>query len=279
MIRIIRVVVFQSDFAGCAQTRAPFDPGINLDTCVAPIHTMASRGYDEDEEEDVNFDTLESTLLGEAFYGNSKAAAVHGMDLDKKINLSVRVQNDLVRSEKKGEKRINIKGREDRATSEQVLDPRTRLILLKLLNLGFLTQIDGCLSTGKEANVYYAKGENDKEYAVKIFKTSILVFKDRDKYVSGEYRFRHGYCRSNPRKMVKVWAEKEMRNLKRLQQAGLFAPVPHLLKSHVLIMVNCVTSPLKCLWLTLKVYNLRLLRVGFYWRERLVCAEIERRTA
>jgi RIO kinase 1 len=33
--------------------------------------------------------------------------------------------------------------------------------------------------------------------------------------VSGEYRFRHGYCKSNPRKMVKVWAEKEMRNLKR----------------------------------------------------------------
>lgn len=31
-----------------------------------------------------------------------------------------------------------------------------------------------------------------------------MVFKDRDKYVSGEYRYRHGYCRSNPRKMVKV---------------------------------------------------------------------------
>ncbi len=72
----------------------------------------------------------------------------------------------------------------------------------------------GCLSTGKEANVYYARGPDDAEFAVKIFKTSILVFKDRDKYVSGEYRFRNGYCRSNPRKMVKTWAEKEMRNLK-----------------------------------------------------------------
>lgn len=26
-------------------------------------------------------------------------------------------------------------------------------------------------------------------------------------------RFRHGYCKGNPRKMVKTWAEKEMRNL------------------------------------------------------------------
>lgn len=41
----------------------------------------------------------------------------------------------------------------------QVMDPRTRMILFKLLNQGFFRQIDGCLSTGKEANVYYAVGE------------------------------------------------------------------------------------------------------------------------
>ena len=71
---------------------------------------------------------------------------------------------------------------------------------------------------------------------MKIFKTSILVFKDRDRYVSGEHRFRHGYCRSNPRKMVKTWAEKEMRNLKRLHTSNIPCPVPWLLKSHVLVM-------------------------------------------
>ena len=40
----------------------------------------------------------------------------------------------------------------------QVMDPRTRMILFKLLNQGFFSQINGCLSTGKEANVYYAVG-------------------------------------------------------------------------------------------------------------------------
>lgn len=54
--------------------------------------------------------------------------------------------------------------------------------------------------------------------------------------MSGEYRFRNGYCKSNPRKMVKVWAEKEMRNLKRIYGAGIPCPNPHLLKSHVLVM-------------------------------------------
>jgi RIO kinase 1 len=73
----------------------------------------------------------------------------------------------------------------------------------------------GCLSTGKEANVYLAEGSMDlvtmekiapnapkKHFAIKIFKTSILIFKDRERYVSGEFRFRKGHCKSNPRKMV-----------------------------------------------------------------------------
>ena len=143
-------------------------------------------------------------------------------------------------------KRTSHTGRDDRATSEQCLDPRTRLILFKMLSTGFLQLIDGCLSTGKEANVYYAKAgtatstnantpainlhgnmvempslddpmnatnpkkkkkptlaqetanavdANVMEYAIKIYKTSILVFKDRDKYVSGEHRWRRGYCK------------------------------------------------------------------------------------
>ena len=71
---------------------------------------------------------------------------------------------------------------------------------------------------------------------MKVYKTSVLVFKDRDRYVTGEHRWRRGYCKSNPRKMVKLWAEKEMRNLKRLNAAGVPSPTPLLLKAHVLLM-------------------------------------------
>lgn len=125
-------------------------------------------------------------------------------------------------------------GRDDRATTEQVLDPRTRLILFKLLASGQISEINGCVSTGKEANVYHALCPDGSSMALKIYKTSILVFKDRDRYVSGEFRFRSGYSRSNPRKMVKLWAEKEMRNLKRLHGAGLPVPNPTILRMHVL---------------------------------------------
>lgn len=135
------------------------------------------------------------------------------------------------------------KDRADRATSEQVLDPRTRMLLLQMINRGIVSEIHGCVSTGKEANVYHALTTDDSEEdaapvhrAIKVYKTSILVFKDRDKYVTGEYRFRSGFNKSNNRAMVKVWAEKEMRNLKRLHAAGIPCPEPLHLRLHVLVM-------------------------------------------
>jgi RIO kinase 1 len=153
-------------------------------------------------------------------------------------NLSNATANVLKESSKKKEnEKIRSKDKADRATVEQVLDPRTRMIIFKLLNRGFITEINGCISTGKEANVYHATTTTEQQdRAVKVYKTSILIFKDRDKYVSGEFRFRHGYCKHNPRKMVRTWAEKEMRNLIRLHQAGIPCPEPIILRSHVLVM-------------------------------------------
>ncbi|KAF6161466.1 hypothetical protein GIB67_009345 [Kingdonia uniflora] len=124
----------------------------------------------------------------------------------------------------------------DRATVEQAIDPRTRMILFKMLNRGVFHDINGCISTGKEANVYHATNNDGSELAIKVYKTSILVFKDRDRYVQGDFRFRHGYCKHNPRKMVKTWAEKEMRNLQRLKAAGIRCPTTIRLQHHVLVM-------------------------------------------
>ena len=145
-----------------------------------------------------------------------------------------------------GEKeRTHGKDKSDRATSEQVLDPRTRMILLQMINRGIISEVNGCLSTGKEANVYGAVSippsqDNEEPLpihrAIKVYKTSILVFKDRDRYVTGEYRFRGGYNKGNNRAMVKVWAEKEFRNLKRLYLAGIPCPEPVYLRLHVLVM-------------------------------------------
>ncbi|KAI8966810.1 Serine/threonine-protein kinase Rio1 [Daldinia sp. FL1419] len=133
------------------------------------------------------------------------------------------------------------KDKADRATSEQVLDQRTRMILYQMINRGVVSEIHGAISTGKEANVYGAIAYPDLDgppvhRAVKVYKTAILSFKDRERYITGEHRFRSGADKGNSRKMVKLWAEKEFRNLRRIHSAGISCPEPIQLKLHVLVM-------------------------------------------
>ncbi|KAG2392132.1 hypothetical protein C9374_012384 [Naegleria lovaniensis] len=201
--------------------------------------------------------------------------------LENNINRVVipsHVRSAIYTSERKQiEKKIKEGNKmEDRATVEGVMDKKTRMMLYKFRNNGTLDSINGCCSTGKEANVYHAtagqpyegnvienipgasmntsttsQGEeasphtcsnNDDDdmmrtdLAIKIYKTSVLEFRDRDRYVTGDRRFKHGYCKSNPRKMVSVWAEKELRNLRRMDEVGIRVPKVIALKQHILIM-------------------------------------------
>ena len=126
--------------------------------------------------------------------------------------------------------------RDTRATVDQVLDPKTIEVLQKMQKQALYDELAGCISTGKEANVYFGVKDDGSSVAVKVYKTSILGFRDRDEYVDGEFRFRHGYCKRNPRKMVSLWAEKEQRNLHRLNQAGINCPVVLRCKRNVLVM-------------------------------------------
>ena len=255
----------EDDFGNTFPARSPpiaasVPPAVVPSVAVPPRHQQSDDFYydDEDEDDDDEEDWYDdddfrstganaTTSSGISNHYNSAAAVFSS----KTVNLlSHSVANRVTQlQEMELSKTAKTQGRDDRATSEQVMDPRTRMILFKLLSRGFLETIDGCLSTGKEANVYYAKAGNKQqqqqqsselaevtEFAIKIYKTSILVFKDRDRYVSGEHRWKRGYCKSNPRKMVKVWAEKEMRNYKRIYGAGIPTPCPILLKGHVLVM-------------------------------------------
>ena len=155
---------------------------------------------------------------------------VDKINIDKYEGPAKAMNKVLEQNRRDENNRFRVKDKSDRATMEQVMDPRTRMILFKLLNRNFISEINGCISTGKEANVYHCTTSNEPDRAIKIYKTSILVFKDRDKYVSGEFRFRGGYGRKNPRKMVRTWAEKEMRNLTRLWNCGIPCPKPILLR-------------------------------------------------
>ncbi|XP_030036490.2 serine/threonine-protein kinase RIO3 [Manduca sexta] len=133
--------------------------------------------------------------------------------------------------------------KESQATAEMGLDEPTRLILFKLINNGMLEDINGVISTGKESVVLHANGDTSfpdlvvpKECAIKIFKTTLNEFKTRDKYIEADYRFKDRFSKQNPRKIVHMWAEKEMHNMMRLQKIGINCPEMVCLKKHVLVM-------------------------------------------
>lgn len=132
--------------------------------------------------------------------------------------------------------------KKEHSTQEQTLDPKTRLILFKLVDGGVLEDVNGCINTGKEANVYHASGGSvegkiiPSNCAIKVFKTTLNEFKNRDKYIRNDYRFHDSISKQNPRKFIKVWAEKEMRNLIRLSKGGVNCPEVVLLRKHVLVM-------------------------------------------
>lgn len=197
-----------------------------------------SRGDSEIQLEDKHWDFKQfkapKHITLEAQYANKVNEAM--LRLKENALPSAILTSIKATERREDENRMRIKDKGDRATVELVLDARTRLVLYKLIKNGTLDEISGCVSTGKEANVYYAVDAAKQEYAVKIYKTSILVFKDRSRYVEGEFRFRRGYNGTNPRKMVTLWAEKEMRNLKRLIEAGIPCPKPLYVKQNVLLM-------------------------------------------
>ena len=53
------------------------------------------------------------------------------------------------------------------------------------------------------------------ECALKVFKTTLVEFKTREKYIKADYRFKDRFRKQNPRKVIHMWAEKEMHNLNR----------------------------------------------------------------
>jgi RIO kinase 3 len=74
------------------------------------------------------------------------------------------------------------------------MDEKSRLLIFKMMNQGILDEVNGAINTGKEAVVYHGVGSNaDKEIpqgevAIKVFKTTLNEFRNREPYIKEDYR-------------------------------------------------------------------------------------------
>ena len=132
-------------------------------------------------------------------------------------------------------RRERIKDISDRITHDATISLETRKLLYSLLNKGIISEFVGILSSGKEANVYYGKGQDGREIAIKIYRQIAQTSKWMIEYITGDPRF-HKFRKKNIRSLIKTWAMKEYKNLKRAREAGVRVPEPLHVKNNIVIM-------------------------------------------
>jgi RIO kinase 1 len=152
--------------------------------------------------------------------------------------MSRKAQERLAHNERRVERRDKILIHDmtkERATVEEVFDQTTRMVVFDLLNSGVLYELNGVVSSGKEARVYWGKNKGGADLAVKIYLTSSAVFKKGMlKYIEGDPRFTA--VKRDTRSLIAVWAQKEFRNLKEATEARVRVPKPIAVKSNVVVM-------------------------------------------
>jgi len=116
-----------------------------------------------------------------------------------------------------------------------VFDKSTLMALYDLVNHGVFEVLQGVISTGKEAHVFRALDKNGDYLAVKIFRTATTDFRDSIwKYIDGDPRFTN--IRKNKWYLMKLWAKKEYKNLRRAYDSGIRVPEPIRVSGNVLVM-------------------------------------------
>ena len=130
--------------------------------------------------------------------------------------------------------RVKKRRSEDFKVEENVFDKPTLETLYKLTNKGLITAMGGSISTGKEANVFYAIGEDNRELAIKIYRITTSNFKAMTDYLLGDPRFAN--IRHSKKSIVFEWTKKELKNLKRAGEAGVRVPEPIVSERNILLM-------------------------------------------
>jgi len=126
-----------------------------------------------------------------------------------------------------------LKGAEYREAWEGVFDVKTLEAIETLKRRRVIEDLYWVVSTGKEADVFYAKSPSGDDLAVKIYRIHTSKFRRVDIYVLGDKRF--GRARS----VIKSkwsWARREFKNLTLAWKHGVHVPRPIAIHRNIVVM-------------------------------------------
>jgi len=145
---------------------------------------------------------------------------------------SRKMQERLLKSER--ENRYLRKDSDQRKVMEEVFDRATLIAIEELIARKDLDDLNGIVSAGKEARVYYGVDRAGGPVAVKIYLVSSSDFRKRLGYIAGDRRF--GRLPSGSRDTIYLWTRKEFKNLQLASGAGVRVPSPIAFHKNVIIM-------------------------------------------
>ena len=122
----------------------------------------------------------------------------------------------------------------ERKTVEEVFDKATNFALHELIARGELSYLNGVVRAGKEARVYWGVTADGSPRAVKIYLTASAEFKKRMRYVAGDKRFQQ--LPGSIRQMIRLWVQKEYKNLRLAAEAGIRVPEPFAFNENIIVM-------------------------------------------
>lgn len=153
------------------------------------------------------------------------------------MSVRERMEKKAEAAERRAEERNRMltKRQEDYKVIEEVFDRLTVEGIDKLIRRGIIKVLEGVIKAGKEARVYWGKGPEGEELAIKIYYTTTADFrKGMLKYIEGDRRFKR--VRRTPRGIVYTWTQKEFKNLQLADKAGVNGPKPIAFNRNILVM-------------------------------------------
>jgi len=115
------------------------------------------------------------------------------------------------------------------------LDERSQMAIYRLMNHGVIAKLQHPVKQGKESLVLHALAPDGREVAVKVHTSRVFREHERKQYLFGDWRLRHAK-RHITQRTEAIGAEKEFRNLRRLEKAGVPAPHPVSFYENIVVM-------------------------------------------
>ncbi len=120
------------------------------------------------------------------------------------------------------------------------------MALYRLMNHGVIARLGPPIRQGKESLVVHGAAPDGRELAVKVHTSKVFGKRERKQYLFGDWRYRHAKRHITLRTEA-MWAEKEHRNLARLEKVGIPAPRPVGFEENIVVMTlvgdNGVAAP------------------------------------